>query len=120
MQGELFVRTGQRDRGRAMLQSVAARLRAAPGPDNWAQTLFALEAMARAGREAGDWELAGWAAEQMRQHDAGYAGTHYALALVAEHNGQARQARAAFALAAQLWSKADPDLPELKEARQRR
>mgnify|MGYP000916880824 CR=1 FL=1 len=116
MQGEFFLRTGQRDKGRAMLQSSVATMRAAPGPDNWAQTLFLLESIARAARESGDWEFAGWAAEQMFAHDANYAGTHYALALVAEHNKQPARAAAAFARAAALWSQADAELPEWREA----
>ena len=115
----IFLRTGQRDKGRAMLKAVAGRLRAAPGPDNWAQTLFTLESMARAAREAEDWDLASWAAEQMFEHDAGYAGTHYALALVAEHNRQADRARTAFEQAVELWRQADPGLPELGDARKR-
>lgn len=120
MQGEFFLRTGQREKGRQMLRSAAATLRAAAGPDNWAQALFALEATARAARESGDWEFAGWAAGAMREHDPNYAGTHYALALVAEHNTQAQAARDAFARAEALWRRADPDLPELREIRGRR
>ena len=77
-----------------------ARRGRAPGPDAWAQTLFTIEAIARAAREAGDWELAAWAARQMLEHDPNYAGSHDALALVAEHRGDAQTARAERALAA--------------------
>jgi hypothetical protein len=83
------------------------------------QALFALEAMARAGREAGDWDFAAWAAAEMRAHDPQYGGTHYALGLVAEHNGNSAAAQAAFAEAQRLWSKADPDFPELQAVRTR-
>ena len=49
-----------REKGRAMLDEVAKRVRAAPGPGRaGAQALFTLEAMARAARAVGDWELAG-------------------------------------------------------------
>jgi len=55
----------------------------------------------------------------MRDHDAAYAGTHYALGLAAEHKGDRAAAREAFAEAVRLWAKADADLPELREARAR-
>src|SRR5207244_352376 len=93
--------------------------RAAAGPDAWAQALFALEAIARAAREVGDWEFAAWAAEQMLEHDPKYAGTHYVLALVAEHRGNAHAAQAEFALSREYWSRADPDLPELRDIQDR-
>jgi len=114
LQGEFFLRTGQRDKGRSMLQEVAKKARAAPGPDAWTQALFTLEAIAKAAREVGDWELAQWTADQMRDHDPYYAGTHYARMLVAEHNGDAKAARAERALVEQYWKDADRDLPELK------
>jgi tetratricopeptide (TPR) repeat protein len=117
LQGEFFVRTGQRDKGRATLEDAVHKLRAAPGPDNWAQALFVLEAIARTGREAGAWDLAGWAAGQMMEHDANYAGSHYAVALAAQHSGDSRQALAEFALAQKLWSKGDVDLAELTAIR---
>ncbi len=92
--------------------------RAAPGPDAWSQTLFSIEAIARAAREAGDWDFAGWAAGQMREHDSNYAGTHYALGLVAQHRGDRATMAAEFALAAKAWGQADPGLPELNVIRQ--
>ena len=103
-----------------MLRDVARKIRQAPGPDNWVQALFALEAMARAAREAGDWDFAGWAATEMRSHDPQYAGTHYALGLVAEHNGNVAGAQTSFAEAERLWSRADASLPELQAVRSRR
>src|SRR5262245_33563982 len=112
LQGEFFLRTGQRDKGRTMLQEVAKKARALPGPDAWTQTLFTLDAIARAAREVGDWEFAGWAAGQMREHDSNYAGTHYALALVAEHAGDVKTAAAERALVAKLWKDADRDVLE--------
>ncbi|HEX6738342.1 MAG TPA: hypothetical protein VF310_08730, partial [Vicinamibacteria bacterium] len=68
---------------------------------------------------AGDWELAAHTAEQMRDHDAAYAGTQYALGLVAQQRGQAQAAQRAFTSAVELWRGADPDLPELADARKR-
>jgi tetratricopeptide (TPR) repeat protein len=119
LQGEFFLRSGQKKKGRALLERVARTARTAPGPDAWAQALFTLEAIARAAREVGDWEFSAWAANQMLEHDPKYAGTHYALALVAEHRGDARAARAEFARAQEYWGRADADLPELREIRSR-
>jgi tetratricopeptide (TPR) repeat protein len=117
LQGEFFLRTGQKDKARTMLEDVARNVRAAPGPDAWTQALFTLEAIARAARDCGDWDLAGWAARQMVEHDSNYAGAHYALALVAQHSGDASAARTEAAAAAKFWSKADPNLPELNALR---
>jgi tetratricopeptide (TPR) repeat protein len=120
MQGEFFLRTGQRAKARPILEEVAHKVRAAPGPDAWVQALFMLDAIARAAREVGDWDLAAWAARQMVEHDPNYAGSHYALALVAQHAGDQRTAAAELALARKYWSTADADLPELKTIRQGR
>jgi hypothetical protein len=84
------------------------------------EALFRLEEIARLAREAGDWELAAYTAEQMRDHDPAYGGTQYALALVAEQAGQAEKARTAYDEAIRLWAQADPDLPALRQARLRR
>ena len=113
LQGEFLLRTGQREKGRAMLTGVARNVRTAPGPDAWTQALFTLESIARTAREADDWDFADWAARQMIAHDPNYAGGHYALALVARHQNDAVGARAHFELAARYWRNADADLPEL-------
>ena len=65
------------------MERAAQKWRALPGPDAWTQSLFRLEAMARAARDVGDWPLAARMAQLMLEHDPAYAGTHYALALVA-------------------------------------
>jgi hypothetical protein len=114
LQGEFFLRSGQKDKGRPLLEEVARKVRAAPGPDAWTQALFTLEAIARAAREVGDWEFAAWAARQMVEHDPSYAGSHYAVALVAEHNGDARTAGVERALVEKYWSRADAGLAELR------
>jgi len=114
LQGGFFLRTGQRDKGRSMLREVAKKARATPGPDAWTQTLFTLEAIAKTAREVGDWEFAAWAAGEMLDHDPHYAGTHYALMLVAEHTGDAQTARSERAMFEKHWKDADRDLPELK------
>ncbi len=114
LQGEFFLRTGQKDKARPVLEEVVRKLRAAPGPDAWTQALFTLEAIARAARDAGDWDMAAWTARQMVEHDTNYAGSHYALGLVAQHNGDTQAMRAEFALTRQYWKNADPDLTELR------
>jgi tetratricopeptide (TPR) repeat protein len=119
LQGEFYLRTAAREKGRAMLEDVAKRVRAAPGPDSWSQALFTLESIAHAARAVGDWELAGRMARQMLEHDAGYAGGHYALGLVAERDGDAATAKSEFAQALKLWTGADADLPELAEVRRK-
>lgn len=115
LQGEFFLRTGQREQGRAALTAVVRTVRAAPGPDNWSQALFTLEAIGRAAREAEDWELAGTTARAMLDHDPAYAGTHYALGLVARHAGDRKAMAAEFALARKYWRTADADLTELTD-----
>jgi tetratricopeptide (TPR) repeat protein len=119
LQGEFLLRTGQRDTGRARLEQVMQKARVATGPDAWTEGLFTLEAIARAAREAGDWELAERGARQMFEHDPAYAGTHYALALAADHRGDREAARAELTLALKSWSRADRDLPELTDIRAR-
>jgi tetratricopeptide (TPR) repeat protein len=119
LQGEFNLRTAERTKGRATLEEAVRRMRAAPGPDAWAQALFQIEAIARASRSVGDWDLAGRMAKQMMDHDSSYAGSHYAAALVAEHAEDAAVAKSEFAMAVKHWAKADPDLPELVEARRK-
>jgi tetratricopeptide (TPR) repeat protein len=117
LQGEFYLRTGQVEKGRTMLRAVESQIRSEPGPDAWSQALFALERIARLAREAGDWDLAEYTARQMEEHDPYYAGTHYALALAAEHKRNGTAAASEFGLALKYWKNADQDLPELAEAR---
>ena len=117
LQGEFRLRTAQRERGRQMMESAAKKWRSLPGPDAWSQSVFRLEALARSARQVGDWPLAARMAQLMLEHDPDYAGTHYALALVAQHDGNAATATREFALAVKAWANADKDLPELAIAR---
>jgi tetratricopeptide (TPR) repeat protein len=110
LQGEFLLRTGKAAQGRPMLEEVVRKTRSRPGPDAWVQALFTIEAIARAAREVGDWDFAGWAARQMVEHDPNYAGSHEALALVADHRGDAATAGAERALAAKYWKNADSEL----------
>ena len=117
LRAETYLRSGKMKEGRDILKEVMRKLRAVPGPDAWSQGLFRLEAIARTAREVGDWELAEYAARQMLDHDPAYAGTHYALALVAEHKRDKVAARKAYAAAEKYWRNADADLPELSQVR---
>lgn len=119
LQGEFFLRMGDREKGRSMLRDAIAQLRKEPDPDLWIQTLFSMEAVARAARETSDWPFASEIAEQMRLHDPSYAGTQFALALAAEQRGDRSAARTAYAQAVRLWNRADASFSELIQARQR-
>src|SRR5688500_11306155 len=119
LQGEFRLRTAQREQGRQAMESAARKWRALPGPDAWTQSLFRLEALARSARQVGDWPLAARMAQLMLEHDPNYAGTHYALALVAQHDGNVATAAREFELALKAWPNADPDLPELGVARKK-
>ena len=119
LQGEFRLRTAQRDQGRQGIERAALKWRALPGPDAWTQSVFRLEALARSARQVGDWPLAARMAQLMLEHDANYAGTHYALALVAQHDGNTATAGREFDLAVKAWANADKDLPELAIARRK-
>jgi tetratricopeptide (TPR) repeat protein len=114
LQGEFLLRTAQRDKGRAVMERAAQKWRSLPGPDAWSQSLFRLEALARAARSVGDWTFAARLAQMMLEHDPNYAGTHLALALVADHDGNRDTARREAELALKAWASADRDLQELK------
>jgi hypothetical protein len=118
-EGELLLLSGRRAEGAARLKAIQSTLRSLPGADPWILALFRLERIAAVARTAGEWELADYTARQMLEHDAAYGGTHYALALVADHAQDAAAARAAYALAAKFWAQADPNLPELANVRER-
>ena len=119
LQGEFRLRTAQREQGRQVMERAAQKWRSLPGPDAWTQSLFRIEALARSARQVGDWPLAARMAQLMLEHDPDYAGTHYALALVAQHDGNAATARREFDLALKGWATADKDLPELVIARKK-
>ena len=101
--------------GEPLAMDVAKSVLAMPGPDAWMAAVFELESMAQSARNAGDWDLAGFLAQQMILHNLNYAGGHFAYGLAAEHSGKSSEARQAFATAEKLWGKADRDLPELEQ-----
>jgi tetratricopeptide (TPR) repeat protein len=119
VQGEFFLRSGDREKGRAMIRQGVGELRADLGPDAWSQTLFEIEALGRAARDIGDWPLASELADVMRQHDPLYGGTSYAGGRVAEQRGDKAVAVKSYQDAVQRWKNADRDLRDLADARQR-
>lgn len=114
LRGELLLRTGNKEEGKEILQSLLHSLRTAPGADAWAQGLFRLEAIARTARETDNWDLAESTAKEMMAHDSAYAGSHLAMALVNEHQGNVEAAAKSLNSASKFWRDADADLPELK------
>ena len=117
LQGQYLLRSGQRDRGHGMLEDLVRKIRALPGPDNWVQALFVMESIGRTARDGDDWLFAEWVARQMIEHDANYAGGHFALALALDRRGDVSNARAEFSLAAKYWAKADATLGEVSRIR---
>src|SRR5262249_15181166 len=117
--GQLLLRTRQFDRARTTLQSAAAKLRNATGPDAWVTTLFSLEAVMRTAADVGAWPVVQDFAEQMRAVDATYPGTRCALGLIAEHAGDRSAAAARYQEAVAGWVDADPEFPGRIAARNR-
>jgi tetratricopeptide (TPR) repeat protein len=116
--GEIWLGSGRRAEGAAVLEEVENRVRAARGPDSWIAALFRLELIARRAIDAGEWDVAEHAAKQMLEHDATYPGTHYLLGVLARRKGDRATALRELGEARKLWSKADPDLPELAKIRE--
>ena len=118
-QGQLLLRTGQLDRARTTLQSAAAKLHEATGPDAWVTTLFTLETVIRTAADVGAWPVVQDFAEQMRAVDSTYPGTRFALGLLAEHAGDRSTAAARYQEAVAGWADADADFPGRIAARDR-
>jgi tetratricopeptide (TPR) repeat protein len=110
----ILLREKKTQEGEALTMEIEKLFVGAPGPDAWSAARFELEAIAQTARQLGDWELAGFTADEMIRHDPSYAGGYFALGLVAEHIGDTAKAHQQFVTAEKLWSKADKDLPELK------
>jgi tetratricopeptide (TPR) repeat protein len=117
LRGEIFLRENRTQDAEDLLADVQKSILAMPGPDAWSGATFQLETMAQGARAAGDWELAGFTAKNMIEHNPNYAGGYYAMALVAAHSKDAAAESKLLASAQKLWAKADPDLAELKDLR---
>jgi hypothetical protein len=114
-----MLRQGHTEKSNAVFRDIEKKIRSVPGPDSWSEALFQLESIGSIARDAGDWDLAEFTAHEMIEHDPSYAGGYYALGLVDEHRAQQSSAREQLAHAEKLWSKADPELPELVQIRQK-
>jgi tetratricopeptide (TPR) repeat protein len=117
LRAKLYLATGLHLEGARILKKSMKEWRADYGPDGWINTLFRLEAVAKAARDLGAWDLAEYTALQMIDHDRSYGGAHYAMGLVQQQQGKTEAARKSFETAEQHWKKADPDLPELTTVR---
>jgi tetratricopeptide (TPR) repeat protein len=117
LQGALSLENGDAAHAGERFHRVILRIRAANGPDSWTQGLYQLGFWFENARRVNDWALAGQFAQEMSQRAPDYAGSHYALAVVADHNKDSETAAREFSAAVKLWAQADPDLPELSEAK---
>ena len=117
LRSEILLHDQDFPKAEAVLKQIEQRLRAMPDPDSWSDTLFELQYIARTSREAGDWDLSEYTAQQIIDHDPSYAGGYYALALAEDHRGDGASARTHFQMAEKRWSNADPDLPGMKQIR---
>ena len=118
LRAAIQLRKGETKEGERIYIDVEQSALSMPGPDGWITALFLLDSIARDARQADDWPLAQYTAEQMIKHDPYYAGGHFAIGLVAEHAGETDGAREMFSQAEKLWSHADSNLSELKLARE--
>ncbi len=114
LRGELLLRSPDKKPGNELLHATATTLSSRRGADAL-EELYLLERIATVAREQQQWELADYAATLMLAFDPNYFGAHFAAALVAEHQGNAAKSRQEFSTAKQLWSHADPGLPELSQ-----
>jgi tetratricopeptide (TPR) repeat protein len=117
LRADILFRENQAQDAEALLIDVEKSILAMPGPDAWSAATFQLETIAQHARDSGDWKLASFTARNMMEHNPSYAGGYYAMALVAQHAHDAAGEAKLLASAQKLWSKADPELPELVSVR---
>lgn len=119
LKAAILLRENRTKEGEGIYVGVAHSALAMPGPDGWISAIFLLESIARDARDADDWPLAEYIAEEMIQHNPSYAGGHFAMGMVAEHRGETDGAREMFGEAERRWIHADRDLPDLNATRQK-
>jgi tetratricopeptide (TPR) repeat protein len=119
LNAEIMLSQGHTEKSNALFRDIEKKIRSVPGPDSWSEALFQLESIANIAREAGDWDLAEFTAHEMIEHDPSYAGGYYVLGLADENRAAQSSAREQFVQAEKLWSKADAELPELVQIRQK-
>jgi tetratricopeptide (TPR) repeat protein len=119
LNAEILLRQGETEKSDALLRDIEKKIRAVPGPDSWSQALFQLDSIASSARDAGDWDLAEFTAHQIIEHDPSYAGGYYALGLANEHRREQAAAHEQFKEAENRWAKADPEMTELIQIREK-
>jgi protein-disulfide isomerase/Tfp pilus assembly protein PilF len=119
LRAEILLSQRKSAEGVALMKEIEEQLRASPGPDARSEALIQLDSIARRARETEEWALAEFTARETIQQDPSYAGGYYAMALVAEHEGNPAKAIQQFSVAENLWSEADKELPELQILRQK-
>ena len=119
LNAEILLRQGQVEKSNTLVRGIEKKIRAVPGPDSWNEALFQLDSIASIARDAGDWDLAEFTAHQIIEHDPSYAGGYYALGLTYEHRREQAAAREQFVHAEKSWSKADAEMPELVQLREK-
>jgi protein-disulfide isomerase len=119
LRAEILLSQRKSAEGVALMKEIEEQLRASPGPDARSEALIQLDSIARRARETKEWALAEFTARETIQQDPSYAGGYYAMALVAEHEGNRAKAIQQFGVAENLWSEADKELPELLILRQK-
>jgi tetratricopeptide (TPR) repeat protein len=119
LRADILLRENRAQEAEGLLMDVQKSILAMPGPDAWSAATFQLETIAQQARDAGDWKLASLTARNMIEHNESYAGGYYAMALVARQAHDAAGEAKLLASAQKLWSKADPELPELAAVQRR-
>ena len=114
---ELALRRGNREAEPAMRELLLQAKEGFHMADS-TDGLFVMQLVAEDSRHLKKWDLARFAAEQMLGFDANYAGGHYEMGMVKVQAGQAGAAQSELQKAIELWKNADPDLDELRQAKQ--
>lgn len=119
LRADILLRENHTEDAEGLLIDVEKSILSMPGPDAWSSATFQLETIAQSAREAGDWNLAGFTARNIMEHNPNYAGGYYAMSLVAAHAKDSAAESKLLTSAQKYWSKADSDLPELVALRKK-
>lgn len=92
LRAQVDFQKGERARASARLHQEAVQVRGLPGSDAWSDAMFELRFIAEIAIEAGEWDVARFAAQQLLDHAPLYAGAHSLMARLAEHDGNASAA----------------------------
>jgi tetratricopeptide (TPR) repeat protein len=114
LHGEFALREGSKEEAEATFAGVEQGILAGRRQAETFSNLFLLGYIAKEAREKGDWKLAEQTARAMLKFDPNYAGGHLALALVRSHTGDKSTAQTEYETAIKRWSRADPDMTEMK------